>query len=389
MAPLVDRKKESKNNFLVNIGILIDPLENSQIKEWAFIVKDSLQKELSGLFPQFTWELSILERHDFPKALPKDPLTLLEFGSDIKIENNYDFLLVLTSLPLKARFSQGINAVPSSMLETAIISLSKIFECDKEGIKKISAINLIKHVLGHLWGLDHNESSVMKPRKSWCNEQTLDWNSEEKNQIEDFLNDVADPRVEETNSTKSTFLFYLRVLIKEGPSLLRDIIFFRSWRMFLNLGRFTAATAVSIIFLFLSAEAWEMGAAIQSRWLDYILLLVIIASTLSLYFGQNLHGIGQSDKMKEQAVRSRIILIGTLFVGMVSFWLNLLCISFIIINFLPEKVISGWAGLGNSDLPVFHFSKLMATFGILASSVGGNLEEEQDIKAVLIYTEET
>jgi hypothetical protein len=31
----------------------------------------------------------------------------------------------------------------------------------------------------------------------------------------------------------------------------------------------------------------------------------------------------------------------------------------------------------------------MATFGILASSLGGNLEEEHDIKAVLVYTEET
>ena len=31
----------------------------------------------------------------------------------------------------------------------------------------------------------------------------------------------------------------------------------------------------------------------------------------------------------------------------------------------------------------------MATFGILASSLGGNLEEEHDLKAVLIYTEET
>ena len=93
--------------------------------------------------------------------------------------------------------------------------------------------------------------------------------------------------------------------------------------------------------------------------------------------------------MKEQAVRSRIILFGTLFIGLASFWLNLLLISFIIINLLPQKVIVGWAGLGGNTLPVFHFSKLMATFGILASSVGGNLEEEQDIKAVLIYTEET
>ncbi len=45
--------------------------------------------------------------------------------------------------------------------------------------------------------------------------------------------------------------------------------------------------------------------------------------------------------------------------------------------------------MAGKPLPAFHFSKLMATFGVLASAVGGNLEEEQDIKALLVYKEET
>jgi len=44
---------------------------------------------------------------------------------------------------------------------------------------------------------------------------------------------------------------------------------------------------------------------------------------------------------------------------------------------------------GSQSLPMPHFTKIMATFGILASSLGGNLEEEHDLKAVLIYEEET
>jgi hypothetical protein len=94
--------------------------------------------------------------------------------------------------------------------------------------------------------------------------------------------------------------------------------------------------------------------------------------------------------MMEQAVRSRIVLFGTLTVGMFAFWVNLVILSTGIIYLLPDSVLCGWAGLGNGmELPVFHYAKLMATFGILASAVGGNLEEEQDIKAVLVYSEET
>jgi hypothetical protein len=74
---------------------------------------------------------------------------------------------------------------------------------------------------------------------------------------------------------------------------------------------------------------------------------------------------------------------------MCSFWVNLFVISLGVIWIMPETVLAGWAGLDNQPLPIVHFARLMATFGILASAVGGNLEEEHDLKAVLIYSEET
>ncbi len=375
---------------LITIGLVVDTAED-QAEAWAEWLKEELSRGLRQDFPRFDWRLSVLRRHDFPKALPKDPLLLLEFGSDVKIEYNLDFVLVLTSYPLKARFEQGINGVPSNLLETAVITTSKVVENrDREHVQR-ALLALSRHVLGHLWGLDHSENSVMRPRKFWTGTGPVDWSRGEKRQIESFLMEVADPRLEETaGAARSRWRFYLQVLIREKGAIARDIFLFRSWLMMLHLGRFIAATAVSIIFLFLSAEAWEMGAAIQSFWLDFILVGVILAATLSLYYGQNLQGIAASDRMMEQAVRSRIVLFGTLAVGMFAFWVNLVILSSGIIYLLPDSVLCGWAGLGKGmELPVFHYAKLMATFGILASAVGGNLEEEQDIKAVLVYSEET
>ena len=191
------------------------------------------------------------------------------------------------------------------------------------------------------------------------------------------------------NAAKSKYYFYLQVLLQDSWALIKDIFSSRSLLMMFHLGRFTAATAVSVIFLFLSAEAWEIGAAMQTSWLDILLIAVILIATLSLYFGQNLQNLARSDKMMEQAVRSRIELFGTLLVGMLIFWVNLFFVSCVIIYFLPHKVLINWAGIGVDHIPVIHYAKLMATFGILASAVGGNLEEENDIKAVLLYTEET
>jgi len=377
-----------QSNNSLTIGCIIDAKEDISFINTIKCVIQRLREELKEDFPEFAWSFQLIQRKDFPVSSPLDPIELLEFGSGLKLEYGLDFMLVFTSLPLQARYNQVVNAVPSNMLETAVITLARILENREEHIYR-AAIGLCKHTLGHLWGLEHTEDSVMKPLNLWTNEVNLSWREEEKKHILSYLQKIADPRLEETSLAKlSKFRFYLHVIKHEGISILRDILLCRSWLMMLHLGKFTAATAVSIIFLFLSAEAWEMGAAIRSDWVDVILAAVLIGATLSLYFGQNLHKVAYSDRIMEQAVRSKLVLFGTLLIGMFSFWLNLFVISLIIIYFLPHKVLLGWAGI-HPPLPIFHFAKIMATFGIMASALGGNLEEEKDLKAVLFYTEET
>jgi hypothetical protein len=375
---------------LVSIGLVLNAGEPSEVREIVRWLRNTLEESLRHDLPGFTWTLPIIHRHDFPDERPQDPLALLEFGSDLKIEYGLDLVLAITSEPLLARFDQSVNGVPSVMLETGVLSIARQLDQGTPRYVRRSVLGLCRHVLGHLLGLDHSEDTVMRPREFWNAAEPLDWSIEEKKEIAAMLQDIADPRLEETaNAAKTPLRFYAQVLLREGVSLAREILTFRSWMMILHLGRFTAATAVSIIFLFLSAEAWEMGAAIGSRWLNLTSFVVLILATLSLYFGQNLQGVGRADRMMEQAVRSRVILLGTLFVGLASFWINLFLISLGVISLLPDAVLVNWAGLAGKPLPMVHFAKIMATFGILASSLGGNLEEEHDLKAVLIYTEET
>ncbi len=387
-----DTAKNEKSGDLpaiISIGVVLDAREGRAFDLAELLVKD-LEKDLMLAFPDFNWAFRLIQRHDFPRQIPRDPLMLLEFGSDIKIEYGFDFVIVFTTMPLKSRFEQAANAVPSNLLETVVISMSRILENHDESSARKVMIILAKHVLGHLWGLDHNQDTVMQPHKFWSADGPSDWNKDEKEQIREYLSGIADPRLEEiANGRKSRWLFYLQVLFRERWSLMRDIFLFRTLFMMLQLGRFTAATVASMIFLFLTAEAWEMGAAIRSWWLDFALVGVILIAALSIYFGQNLQEIGRSDRLMEQTVRSRIVLSGTLIVGMAAYWTSLFIISALIIFLLPDKVLCSWAGIPGNSIPVIHYAKLMATFGVFASAVGGNLEEEDNIKAVLVYAEET
>lgn len=371
----------------ITLGWIIDKNQDQTFKDYVKACVEQIKTFLQKEFSQFNWECSLIQRKDFPHEA--DPLQLLEFGANLKLEYNFDFCLVITDLPLRSRLNQSISCVPSVVLETAVISTSRIEENFGQDPKKIvqTITNLILYNLIYLWGGDALASEKLK--KDLNSIQNNFCSPLEKAQILEYLQKIADPRLEETDqgSRLASFLFYAKVILKEFPLLLRDIFLFRSWLLFLGLGKVTVATAISIIFLFLSAEAWEMGAALQTPWINVVILGVIGLATVSLYFGQNLHRVAKFSKMKEQAVRSKVILFGTLLASMLIFWLGLLLISWSIISLLPAKVLLGWAGL-KGKLPSFHFAKIMATFGVLASALGGNLEDTKTIKAVLFYSEE-
>ncbi len=373
---------------VISIGVLIDFKEEQIFKNIVKDVIDKLKIDLIKDFNEFNWQFNLVERKDFIREVPVDPLELLDYGSSLKLEYNFDFVLVLTSLPLKPRFNQYVNAVPSNMLETAVISFSRLIENRNEFSNK-SLIALLKHNLGHLWGLEHSDDSVMKPRNVWTDDVVVEWNKEEIEHIKSYLKKIADPRLEETTSFKlNKFFFYIKFLKQEGIGILRDIITFRSWLTILHLSKFITTIVMSTIFLFLTAEFWELGAALEDRWIYGLVIFVLLGVTFSLYFGHNLDKIARSDKLKEQAVRSKIVIIGILFIGILALWIFLFIISSGIIYLLPENVLLNWSGL-KTHLPIFHFAVIISNFGIMMSAFGGNLEEEDDLKAILFYTEET
>ncbi|MDQ7031565.1 MAG: hypothetical protein Q9M37_02460 [Desulfonauticus sp.] len=379
----------NKNNSLrIVIGIILEKdNDNAVLCQYGEKGLEDLQRLLQREFQELNWEFVVIRRKDFPSG--NDVLELLEYGADLKLEYNLDFSLVLTELPLKSSFHQSVQAVPSAVLETAVISVSGLEDSFPESERnRFCFLNqLILYCLGKLWGLSN--SVILEKERKNLEKLSLTWSEEEKKDALAYLLKIADPRLEETGlgSKLGSFFFYLQVILREFPRILRDILVFRFWQMFLRLGKIMVTTAISIVFLFLSAEAWELGAALQTPWLNFALVIIILFSSLSLYFGQNLHRVASSHKLKEQAVRSKCVLFGSVLISMLGFWLGLFVLSLGVIYVLPAKVLLNWAGLRDS-LPCVHFAKIMATFGVAASALGGNLEETDDLKTVLFYSDE-
>ena len=79
---------------------------------------------------------------------------------------------------------------------------------------------------------------------------------------------------------------------------------------------------------------------------------------------------------------------GTLLAGMVFLWAVMFGVILLASYFLPAEVVSGWAGVETGALPRLRYGVFLATIGMLAAALGGNLEEEDAIKAELFFDEE-
>jgi hypothetical protein len=370
----------------VSIGwISAVPLDTAQqrlLEEVSAAVHARLERQ----FPGYRWERHRIERDVYPDVGPLDPLVLLELGAEEKLVRRLDYAIVFVPNELTPRNRIFVMGVPSSVLETAVFSSARL-RGEPDAAARLTALAL--HLLGHLFGLDHAHGGVMRPTGEMADLAPADFPPQAVAEVDERLRAVADQRVEEATRRPGRFAFVWRTLRSDPLGILADMLDYAPWRMPLHLGRYTAATAVTVVFLFLSAEAWELGAHLSTAWLALGAAVVVVLAGLSLYVGQNFHQMGRVRGLREQLVRTRIVLFGALLVGIASLWASLFVISLVVMNAFPEVVFAGWSGQEDGALSLPRYAAFMATLGVVAGAFGGNLEEEAEIKAVFLFDEES
>ena len=367
--------------------ILASKLTDAALAERYDEAGEKLLGYLQTQFPAFDWQLERTERRAFSAAGPVKPLPLLELGAEEKLHHQWDYAVVVVPNDLEPRQRISTLGIPSSALEVVVLSSARLGPRDALP-ERLAALAL--HLLGHLFALEHAEEGPMRPPGE-VERLTLEPFPKEQVEIaRDTLRDVADARLEETGTRWNIVTFYFRAFFSDPSSIVRSVWGYSPWKIPLYLGRLTATVIVSLLFLLLTAESWEAGTNSALGWLLTGSSVALIASSLFIFYGQNLEqlGHGPGRGWSEQLARSRIVLFGTLFVGMMSLWAVLFALLWVVSYALPLEVVAAWSGFEPADLPRINYVIFMASIGILAAALGGNLEEEGEIKAALFFDEE-
>lgn len=373
---------------LVHIGwVLAVDVRSANILDAHEMACRRLQETLAAQFPQFRWRVQFLHRYRYAPRGTVDPLLLLEYGVQEKIVQRWDYALVAVTNALQSREKVHTVGVPSSALETAVISSAELGAYHQLG-ERMAGLAL--HLLGHVWGLEHDESGPMALPENPEQIQISLFPEEQQLIAMDRLEEVADRRLEEQSQGWSLLSFYWRAFWADPKSILIDVVGYAPWSLPLQMGRLTAATAVSLVFLLLAAEAWEVGVNLPVSGQLVGSVLAVLMATGFVFYGQNLGQFSREVGWREQLARTRIVIFGTLFLGMAALWVVLFAVSFIAGLLLPEPVLAGWVRQPTITwVALIRHAAFMATFGVVAGALGGNLEDEDEIKATLLYDEET
>ncbi len=371
---------------VVSVGwVLAADVWNADLLAAYELARDMVLDTLQNQFPEFTWQMPYIERRVYVPLGALDPLPLLEIGVQEKIYRHWDYAIVLVPNELNPRHRVFTISVPSSALEVAVVSSSRLGPNDVLA-EKLGG--LVLRMLAHLWGV---EEALVPSDNSTDLIETLEvqpFPADVADEVRKILRTVADARLEEQRRQWGRIVFYIRTFLTDPKGILDDIWTYTPWELPLYLGRLTAAAAVSTVFLLMTAEAWEIGAHLSVAITVWVSILSVLIATLLLFYGQNMGEITRESGLREQVARTQLVLLGTLLLGMLFLWGLIYLISLGIASAFPKDVFATWAGLSVDHLSLGRYAAFMASVGVLAAALGGNLEEEEDIKAEVLFDEE-
>ena len=344
-------------------------------------------KRLRAQFPDYEWRCELRERRPRPvEPRGVDPLEMLAVGCGEKLARGWDFALVVTDAELLARTRPFTIGVPSSALETAVLSTSRFPRGEEDPWRRLAVMGL--YFLGHMLGLDPHEPGAMSRPLDDGDVAISDYEPEDRRRVAARLDEVADLRLEEEGG-KPGSVFWMRTFLADPKGILIDTMGYQPWLTPFRLGGLTAAAFVSMLLLFLAAESWETGIAIKGSLLAAGAVAAVATGTVFLYRGQNLREFTRQALLSEQLARSRLVLQLTLLAGMASLWVVLFIVSLLLAAAFPSSVVERWTGMPIGPAELIRFSIFTATLGTLAGALGGNLEDEGAFKSKLLIDEES
>jgi len=111
---------------VLEIGILIAGEPDTVDVEAIRMARDDFEEQLRADFPVFDWRVRLVQQPEIPSPQIVEPVELLDHGTEQRERQHWDFVLLITSSDLRARYRPFAFSAIARSLDLAIISTSRL-----------------------------------------------------------------------------------------------------------------------------------------------------------------------------------------------------------------------------------------------------------------------
>lgn len=364
----------------VEIGWLLEGDLPAAERDAARAAAEEMKRSLAAAMPGFNWVIETLERPAGADRGPVEPVRLLDAAEIDRDLRGWDFALVVTARELLGRERQHVLGVTAGLFATALLSTAFLGDPARGGAPLAARLHaLAMHLFGRLNGLSPDRDAtwmhaVEVPRDL---DGPQGFSPLAIEALSARMEEVADVRVEEMEEpARGRLGFYARALWRNRGALPGAILRMHPWSFPLRLRRLTTAAGSALAVLVMTAESWEVAAALSTAAIVIFSIAAIAATSLYLVRVQRLLA-SRRGPLREQRAISNAGTVVAVVAGMAVTYAGIFAVAWLFAAALfCDALLERWTGAAGTEAASvrIRLAGLAATLSVTIGALGASFE---------------
>lgn len=396
----------------IHIGVMTVPsprADEGALHALASRATDDITSALEAA-TDATWTFHL----EMPGGLPDDDARpAADFLNDASlrmVEQQYDAMLVFTSVPIISRRERIVPGLASEAARVAVLSARRLqasargeppHELDSAAVRW-NAAALLLHLVGHMLGLEHAKGAdddgaasgdvVMAPFEEDPERRGLPRFSDDSERRLPALAARFPERVDRDEGTWSELVFHVTSALSHPRHAVVPVL--RSWAPFLplRLPRLATAALAPALILVFTAEIWDAGFHMTSREVWSFAVASILLSAAYLLMAQKLFLPHKERRYHTEHLA--VVNVGIFFAVLTAaaglFAMLMVLMLGVQMFIFPPDLIREWPSLELEHVVIefadqLRIAALISTIGVLTGALGGGLESRRVIRHLALF----
>ena len=336
----------------VAIGLISAPGTATEI---AATLADDLHADLSRHLPTVRWQLPRVV--DVLVHPPTDDAALVAAARDRLLAEDWDLVVCLTDLPLKAR-RRPVVAHASPLHGVAVVCLPALGAIGLRRRTRDTVVGLVRTLLGD------TEDRALSGQPGGLGRRARELGRGQEPAGDDGV------------------MFTARVLTGNLRLLVGMIRANQPWRLAIGLTRALTAALAAGVFALVTPDIWQLGEALGWVRLSVVAVGSVAAITIALIAGAGLWERTSHPGVRKQVTLFNLATTATVVLGVLSLYAALFLLSLLGAPVLvPGQLLEESTGHASRVVDYVKLAWLTASLATVGGALGAGLESDDMVRA--------